>query len=196
MRRGNRTGLLVLVPLNIAAWLIGSIAVYQFNLYLFSVTFIINACLAAAVFSFHTLGNPKVRANAGGRGIRTFSDPTVAVEALAEDHGQGGTKQRQQFTCAPKSYLQRIAWALQEHSSSTAYCLLNYGCPSVILTSALLDKLQVLRSAQEQSFSFLHVTHHAQKVLQIRNLKRRNTRTFVMDRQRHWLDEIGCCSAS
>ena len=60
MRRGNRAGLLVLVPLNIAAWLLGSMAVYYFNLYLFSVTFIINACLAAAIFSFHTLGNLKV----------------------------------------------------------------------------------------------------------------------------------------
>lgn len=58
--RSNRSGLLVLVPLNIGAWLIGAMAVHYFNLALFSVTFILNICLSVAIFTFHTLGSPKV----------------------------------------------------------------------------------------------------------------------------------------
>ena len=56
----NGKGLLVLLPLNVATWLVGAQAVYAVNVSLYTSVFLLNLFLGGAIFLFHSLGNPKV----------------------------------------------------------------------------------------------------------------------------------------
>lgn len=52
-----------MVLANLAAWFLGSFAVYYVKVYLYIFVFAANVCLAVAIFFSHTLGNPRVKAN-------------------------------------------------------------------------------------------------------------------------------------
>ena len=58
--RANQKGLLLTIPANVGSWFVGLYAVYSANIPLYTIVFALNLILAIAIFSFHTLGNPKV----------------------------------------------------------------------------------------------------------------------------------------
>ena len=56
----NSKGLLFTLPANIGSWGVGFYAVYSANVALYGMVTLANVTLAVVIFSFHTLGNPKV----------------------------------------------------------------------------------------------------------------------------------------
>lgn len=59
-RLGHK-GMLFIVPLSAASWLMGSIAVYTQNVGMYGSVSAVNASLGAAIFAFHSLSNDKVQ---------------------------------------------------------------------------------------------------------------------------------------
>ncbi len=56
----NTKGLMVILPINLAAWWIGMSAVYYANLAMYSTVSALNISLGISIFVFHALGNPRV----------------------------------------------------------------------------------------------------------------------------------------
>ncbi len=53
----NRHGLIILLPLQTIAWLLGSLAVNNLELYLFAATMHVTIALGVVILVFHTFAN-------------------------------------------------------------------------------------------------------------------------------------------
>ena len=56
----NQKAMYLVLPMELAAWCLGSVAVHYMNLPMFGTVFIVNIVLGVTIFVFHTLGNLEV----------------------------------------------------------------------------------------------------------------------------------------